>query len=212
MNDKLFQSGQAFVELLLVMPVMLLLMAAAHWLFTLQHTQSVIQVRATDDAWRLTRLAMTGEQPSTLSRRLVHLTPNEGVQTTSLALGVSDPTNAIAAGLSTELDTFGQGLAYRLQHRQKLAHQAFSAVELIQDHVTLVGAAHAVTPQRVQQRIAQSDVLWGEAYRRSRRVGETIARYSAPVDAAWRRPAPNFDWLGRWQSSVPTRYQQGRSR
>src|SRR5690606_40663087 len=141
MNDKLFQSGQSFVELLLVMPVMLLLMAAAHWLFTLQHTQSVIQVRATDDAWRLTRLAMTGEQPSTLSRRLVHLTPNEGVQTTSLAQGLSDPTNAIAAGLSTELDTCAQGLAYGLPQRQKPAHQASIGGEQIEAQVNVVVGA-----------------------------------------------------------------------
>ncbi|MCQ9616203.1 hypothetical protein L1889_05390 [Paenalcaligenes niemegkensis] len=85
-------------------------------------------------------------------------------------------------------------------------HPKLQSISLSQSHVIMAGAGHAVAPDLVRRRIENSEALWARAHRNSRNAGRHITHYSAPVDAAWGRKGPTFDWLTAWEAEVPQRY------
>ncbi|MCQ9616202.1 pilus assembly protein [Paenalcaligenes niemegkensis] len=60
------QRGQAIVEFVVVLPVLLLFFFAAHWLLNLQHQKSSLQNQAANASWLLSRMASpdTDEDPA----------------------------------------------------------------------------------------------------------------------------------------------------
>lgn len=206
----MMQRGQALVEFVVIIPALLLLMISAHWLLSLQHQKSTLQTQAANTAWLLSRLASTDANQQSITQRFYALKANSvGLSLSSLGLKTLDPTELIAPRLSRELDLKNEGLMQKASYSTLASSLEVKALKLQQSHVVLAGAGHAVSPQWVRRRIENSAVLWASAQRNSRYLGEHITRYSAPVDSAWRRPTPSFDWLKRWEKSVPTRYQAG---
>lgn len=204
------QRGQALIEGVVIIPLLLLLMLAAHWLLNLQLQKARIQNKAANTAWFLSRVASSDATRESITQRLRALkTKDEGLMLSSTHLTVLDPTTQIAADLTRQLDLRNDGLLHKVSYSEWETNPQLTSLKQQQSHTVLVGAGHAVSPQWVRRRIEQSTVLWADAQRNSRYVGQNIARYSAPVDSAWRRPAPSFDWLSKWEQSVPKRYQAG---
>ena len=74
----------------------------------------------------------------------------------------------------------------------------------IQRHTAiLTGAAHSATDMNAHRRTAESNLAWGEASQASYESGRKVAEIAAPIDAAWKRPAPVFDWLSPWAGALP---------
>lgn len=67
----------------------------------------------------------------------------------------------------------------------------------------LTGAGHASGDTQVQQVLAQSQLAWSSSADTSYTTGGRIAAIMNPVDSAWDRPAPEFDWLASWAGRVP---------
>jgi hypothetical protein len=70
----------------------------------------------------------------------------------------------------------------------------------------LAGAGHAAGDTDVQRRVAGSGLGWGDAAQVSIAVGRHIERRMRPVDDAWGRPDPDFDWLAPWSGNVPAQH------
>lgn len=86
----------------------------------------------------------------------------------------------------------------------------------IQRHTSiLTGAAHSASDLSAHQRSGSSDLAWREAAEASYESGQKVAEIVAPVDAAWNRPNPIFDWLNRWEGQLPGHHleaKKGKSR
>ena len=66
-----------------------------------------------------------------------------------------------------------------------------------------VSAGHSENHRQVQQRIGQSTSLWRSVADVSVSLGRKTDTLMRPVDAAWNRPAPSFDWLAPWAGKLP---------
>lgn len=67
----------------------------------------------------------------------------------------------------------------------------------------LAGSGHAASDATVQTTVMRSGRAWGSAYGASRSIGGLAVLQAAPVDRAWDRPEPDFDWLQPWGGRVP---------
>ncbi|WP_353171117.1 hypothetical protein [Paracandidimonas soli] len=73
----------------------------------------------------------------------------------------------------------------------------------------LSGAAgHAESHGQAQQRIAGSLVLWRSEADASMALGRRTETLMRPVDAPWKRPLPDFDWLSPWAGRLPAYIQK----
>jgi hypothetical protein len=82
-------------------------------------------------------------------------------------------------------------------------HRFVSYPALVRNTAILVDAGHAGDDSGAQQRVAQSGPGWRDIAGRSQALGRRIASYMVPVDSAWERDAPDFDWLVPWAGHVP---------
>ncbi len=78
-----------------------------------------------------------------------------------------------------------------------------STIAIHRHTAILAGAGHATSDIDTQHRIAEGRTGWRNAADFSRTVGEAAAQRMYAVDAAWRRPRPEFDWLSEWAGLVP---------
>lgn len=67
----------------------------------------------------------------------------------------------------------------------------------------LTGSAHSPTDLAAHKRSAASALAWREAAEASYDSGKKVADIAGPVDAAWNRPSPVFDWLEPWEGQLP---------
>lgn len=67
----------------------------------------------------------------------------------------------------------------------------------------LAGSGHAASDATVQAGVMRSGRAWSSAYGTSRSIGGLAVLQAAPVDMAWNRPMPDFDWLQPWSGRVP---------
>ena len=96
----------------------------------------------------------------------------------------------IQTQVSLQPRTLTNGVAPRLSRRQFI----------------LVGAGHSVDDAHVVQRVAQSALGWSGVATYSAAQGAGLASVMVPVDQGWGRPAPQFDWLAKWQGAVPQQH------
>jgi len=74
----------------------------------------------------------------------------------------------------------------------------------IRRHTTVLrDAAHSPDAQSTQRRVGESPSAWATAAQQSRVAGQRAQAVLAPVDAAWHRPAPSWDWLMPWAGQSP---------
>lgn len=67
----------------------------------------------------------------------------------------------------------------------------------------LTGAAHSASDLSAHRRSASSDLAWREAADASYESGKKVAEIAVPIDEAWNRPNPVFDWLTPWEGQLP---------
>ncbi|MDO5667221.1 MAG: pilus assembly protein [Alcaligenaceae bacterium] len=83
----------------------------------------------------------------------------------------------------------------------------------IQRHTSiLTGTAHSFSDLNAHQRSADSNLAWKEAVEASYERGKQVAEIAAPVDSAWNRPDPVFDWLTPWAGQLPGHHLESRKR
>lgn len=70
----------------------------------------------------------------------------------------------------------------------------------------LAGAGHASNDPDAQHRIAESKLGWSNSAEDSYRLGRHMQMRVQPLDRAWGRAAPEFDWLVPWASHIPERH------
>lgn len=74
----------------------------------------------------------------------------------------------------------------------------------IQRHTAiLTGTAHSSSDINAHKRSAESRLAWRDTSEASYESGKKIAEIAAPVDSAWNRPDPVFDWLSPWAGQLP---------
>jgi len=67
----------------------------------------------------------------------------------------------------------------------------------------LIGAGHASSDTRAQDRVADSVPAWQDSAMASYALGRRIASAMTGVDRAWNRGQPVFDWLRPWAGHIP---------
>jgi len=88
-------------------------------------------------------------------------------------------------------------------HRERMAAVLGDVQTLTRHTVVLRGAGHAGADAQAHARIAASDLAWQRPAQATRAVGQALAVRMQPVEQAWLRPAPDFDWLQKWTDLVP---------
>lgn len=82
-------------------------------------------------------------------------------------------------------------------------------VPTISRHTAILwGAGHATSDGAAAGRLAASGLAWAGPADASKSLGQRVAGGAAPVDAAWGRPDPVFDWLQPWADYLPQQYLQ----
>lgn len=85
-----------------------------------------------------------------------------------------------------------------------------SQVLNIQRHTSiLTGTAYSPSDLSAHQRSGTSDLAWREVAEQSYESGKKVAEIAVPIDAAWDRPIPVFDWLTPWQGHLPNHHLEG---
>lgn len=67
----------------------------------------------------------------------------------------------------------------------------------------LTGAGHAADDVDSQQRVAESPAAWSNSANRSYDLGRRVQASASALDRAWSRSEPHFDWLAPWAGHVP---------
>ncbi|MCK9511634.1 MAG: hypothetical protein M0R28_10445 [Pigmentiphaga sp.] len=65
------------------------------------------------------------------------------------------------------------------------------------------GAGYSHDDAHSTRRLEGGEAAWGAAAARSRDVGRAVAERLEPVDRAWSRPSPRWDWVASWQARRP---------
>ncbi|HET8597582.1 MAG TPA: hypothetical protein VFM22_07475 [Castellaniella sp.] len=94
----------------------------------------------------------------------------------------------------------GPGTQGRLRDFDRLA------VSLRRHTAILSGSGAVSGDAEVQRILGGSTRAWGHAAQPSQSLGRSLTARLAPVDAAWGRPPPVWDWLGAWAGRVPQRH------
>jgi len=86
------------------------------------------------------------------------------------------------------------------------ARQASGSLVLARHTAVLRGAGHAAGDAQTQQRVEGSMLGWQETAGKSISAGQRVAARMNPVDGAWGRAQPIFDWLTEWTATVPPQF------
>jgi len=74
----------------------------------------------------------------------------------------------------------------------------------IRRHTSILrDAGHSPNADSAQRRVGESAYAWGDAARGSQAAGQSVQKMVGPVDAAWSRPSPSYDWLMPWAGEYP---------
>lgn len=82
------------------------------------------------------------------------------------------------------------------------------APRIVRHSYVVGGTGHGKSDVQVQSHVAGSATAWTNVAHHSRELLRHSGGRLRPVDEAWRRPAPDTDWLSRWTGFVPTRLLQ----
>lgn len=189
------QSGQALAEAMVVLALFLALGMAVSGVGDLQ--------------WQgLSAMHASREQAFSYARGQRHaVVPSLRVIRAAQPAGFMAPGgNGIAAGAlrrDWHIEDAGMVTAWaRYAVRRQIP--GASVQTLYRQTSVLADAGHASDDGQAQRAIGNSGTAWGRAAHASMRAGRQAAAALRGVDAGWRRPAPDFDWLMRWADLSPT--------
>ncbi|TGV06821.1 pilus assembly protein [Alcaligenaceae bacterium 429] len=201
------QRGQAVVESIIVLPVLMGLLFMAHWLLYAQHEKSRIQLAAAHGAFLRAQLWSADVLLTEQQRHAIWDVEAKGLKYSQESYRWNESLNKESSSLATEVRLEDVGI-HQSSLQKRLSHALFPSLTLQQQHVVLVGSGSAVAAAQVRQRLEQAPQWWGKAAERSRRQVQNIEHLVGSVDKAWGRETPNSDWLRQWENSVPPRYIQ----
>ena len=221
------QSGQAVVECLVVLGVLASLWIGAVWLGRLQdaalqashasrHRAFALAHQGADGAMYQTAGVMVPGQGGSNRRGETFL--DAGAARVSWSptgrLPLVQPGDPIpaAAAVRTDLElgdprvwVAGVHFETRGEAEPGLSLAVFDRLRLGLDRHTAImhGSGAADGDPATQERIAQAHSVWGRYADASLAHGRRVADRMRPVDAAWGRAMPSFEWLLPWVGQVP---------
>lgn len=77
--------------------------------------------------------------------------------------------------------------------------------EIVRHFHVIGGTGHGYSDRQAQAHVGTSRTAWASAALRSSEIVRLSGERLHPVDVAWRRSAPDSDWLSRWAGYVPAR-------
>ncbi len=220
------QGGQALVEALVAMGVLVLLWISMAWLMKYQDMALQASHASRYAAFALTReppalplqeardhffMGQThqwadqrGEQVldsvrSDVKLDVARLSPLSG-------LAQAGAHAAHADGLRKQWHVADQGL---VQAQVSVDPENGLYPALSRQTTILVHAGHAQGDLHTQQRVADSTIAWRGAADTSIALSQRVAGAMQAVDLAWGREAVNLDWLTPWSGMVPARHTMG---
>lgn len=201
------QRGQAMVESILLFPILMAVLFMAHWLLYAQHEKSRVQLAAAHGAFLRTKLWSADLPLSLQQRSVLQNIEAKGVLYSSdpydWQLGLQSETQ----GLAAEVRLADDGL-HQSNVQKTVDHAFFPSLTLRQQHVVLVGNGEATDAMAVRQRLDKAPRWWATAAQRSQTQVQRIEQLVSDVDSAWKRTSPERNWLQRWESGVPARYER----
>ncbi|MGG4603474.1 TadE family protein [Paenalcaligenes sp. Me131] len=201
------QRGQAIVESIIVLPVLMGLLFMAHWLLYAQHEKSRVQLAAAHGAFLRAQLWSADYPLTEPQRKALWDAEATGLQYSQTGYGWNEALDRESTSLAAEVRLEDEGI-HQSSLQKRLSHALFPSLALTQQHVVLVGSGSAVAAAQVRQRLEQAPQWWGKAADRSRRQVQNIEYFTGTVDKAWGRATPEYDWLRQWESSIPSRYER----
>lgn len=182
-----WQRGQALVEALVLLPVLILSFMAVAWLGQLLFTAQEAAVASRSAAMVA---AVGGGVParsgsfvlarSSVDAGVPRLAPLQAEWLGAEARRVSVTAHADMAGV-------GPWGAVRIERRTRVA----------------AGAGNAEGDDDVRRRIGAAEISWTRTAERSLSLARDIRGQGMVVDSPWGRPALSLDWLSSWADVVP---------
>jgi len=194
------QRGQALVEAALVMSVLLGVMLVVHATGVWQDEALRTGLAARQAAFAYTRFApepgydIAADVNIALAARLTDEAQPGGVHR--------------HAGVLRREWALGEADVTSVQAVVPMSHASHAGARLnFTRHTALLrGAGHSAGDTQVQQRVGQSALGWQTAARQSSSAGQAVAARLAPLDLAWGRAQPTFDWFSDWTARVPSAF------
>lgn len=182
-----WQSGQALVEALVLLPVLILSFMAVAWLGQLLFTAQQVGVASRSTAM----VAAVGGIVPAQSGSFVLAGPSVDAGDPRLAPLLAEWLGAEARSVSVtaHADVAGVGpwRALRIERRIRVA----------------AGAGNADGDDDLRRRIGAAAISWAQAAERSRSLAHEISDQLMIADGPWQRPALSLDWLSSWVDVVP---------
>lgn len=212
------QQGQALVEMLVVVTVLLLLGAVLLWLQRWQQIKLQTQHHAALSAFRYAATHELGPAPEFLPDYLTGLhspLTHQLLRQQQLLLRpqfwqplVSAHSDALLGARARSLFTVQ---ALELAQQQELAwglgRPRLMGLMQVQSQTAIeVGSGAAHGAQQSTERLAAHQRLWRYATLPSQAAFTQLTPLLRPVDSAWSRADPDLHWLTPWQDSVPKPY------
>ncbi|MGE8656931.1 MAG: TadE/TadG family type IV pilus assembly protein [Achromobacter sp.] len=173
------QRGQAMVEALVLLPVLILMLLAIAW-------TGKVQYRALTLIQSSRRVAMSIAMGVPAGAR-----DTARLQVTDDAAGAGawwwGPVRRVSATSRADVTGVAAWGGVRLARRLSVA----------------ADAGNARDERDTQRRIGASAAAWGRVAADARILARAIAPAIAAVDVPWRRPALSLDWLSSWADVVP---------
>lgn len=189
---RVHQAGQAVVEALLLLPLMVALLWAVSWV-------GGLQLSAQQMAQLSRKAAMSGALGQSLasydSREDASLT-----RRTAALPGVAQPRLAIL-----QHEWFGERLQLLSVHARTRVPGlgAWQALPISRHTHVAIGAGHAHGDADARRRIGNASSAWRQAERDSLAQARRLGPIARRVDGAWGRRALQTDWLSAWADLVP---------
>jgi hypothetical protein len=76
---------------------------------------------------------------------------------------------------------------------------------IVRDTYMHGGTGHGQSDAQIQLHTGSSPTAWSAAAAHSAELVHQVSATTRPVDAPWRRPAPDSDWLTHWAGFVPVK-------
>lgn len=182
-----WQRGQALVEALVLLPVLILSFMAAAWLGQLLFSAQVAGVASRSAAMAAAvgggvpaRSVSFVLAPSSVDAGDPPFAPLQAEWLGAEARRVSVTAHADVAGV-------GPWGATRIERRTRVA----------------AGAGNAEGDDDVRRRIDAAAISWAQTAERSLSLAREISGQVMVADSPWGRPALSLDWLSSWADVVP---------
>lgn len=177
------QRGQAMVEALLLLPILILMLLAIAWVGKTQYTALTLLQDSRAAAMLTAMGAEAHDVPRGVRLQLVAGAGEEEGQ------GEWSAADARRVSAMSSADVSGGA--------------GWGDVRLVRRIAVAAGAGNARDDDEVQRRIGAAMTMWNRAAANSVSLARVVAPVIEAVDAPWHRSSLSLDWLSSWADVVP---------